>query len=132
MQFKKWQVKCLILFIYCHCASAVCFMTLWITLVLVQRGEKKLPTHRPVICNARPRFRKKALKAYLPLVLKSAGTNKWDPPHNPVCSGFYHLLAWTHCLPATKVPHLLLGKEPCSTGTYGELQRQNRAEPAPS
>lgn len=143
MQFKKWQVKCLILFIYCHYISAVSFTTLWKSLVLVQRGERKsvcLPTHRPMNWFALLELdlEKKACKAYLPSVLKSAGTNKWDPPHIPICSGFYNLLVWTQwsisaalqVLPAQQLP-LLLGKQRLFHRHLQGASETNQGWPAP-
>lgn len=133
---KKWQVKCLILFIYCLCAGSVCFMTQWNHWFWYREGRVFASPHTwALISTAGPWLTKKHLRRYLPSILMSAGTNQWYPLHNPLCSGFHHLLAWTHwrilaalgVLAAGEI-NLLLGENHWSTGIYRELQRPNRAD----
>lgn len=92
MPFKNWQVKCLILFIYCLYVGSVCFRTLWNQRFWYQGGEREcvyLPAHTPVHWSAMLDLDfKKALKAYLPSKFMSAATSKWNPLHNRICSAF--------------------------------------------
>lgn len=130
------QVKCLILFIYCLYVSSVCVMTLWHHWFWYREGKgRNLPAHTPVHWLALLDLTyKKALKAYLSSILMSAGTSQWNPLHNPICSGFHHLLAWTHWGILAALAELaageinLLGENHWSTGICRELQRPERAD----